>query len=57
MNARTIMMTLWDVLRVSEQKEKLIVPSRPRPIQQKYDAIVETMKETYGFRIRNGELR
>ena len=56
MNMKTIALTLWDLLakpdapaqRTSIKQSK----SKPRPIQAKYDALVEQMKETYGFRIR-----
>lgn len=50
MNARTVAMTLWDLLAPHKSQEKKI--SKHRPIQAKYDAIVENMKDTYGFRIR-----
>lgn len=49
-SVKLLALTLWDVLRPQEVPEYL--PKQPRPIQAKYDAIVETMKETYGFRIR-----
>ena len=54
MNVRTIAMTLWDVLRQAEPPlpKNNNVQTKSRPIQAKYDAIVETMKDTYGFRIR-----
>lgn len=50
MSIRSIAMTLWDVVRTNESKKHPIV--NHRPIQAKYDSIVEKMKETYGFRIR-----
>ena len=51
MNMKTIALTLWDLLakpdtpaqRTSIKQSK----SKPRPIQAKYDALVEQMKETY----------
>jgi hypothetical protein len=55
MNMKAIALTLWDVLRHPEPKpKKTRVPTNttPRPIQAKYDALVETMKDSYGFRIR-----
>jgi hypothetical protein len=56
MNVRAIALTLWDVIRATEPKPKPAKPSKQpakhRPIQAKYDAIIETMKDTYGFRIR-----
>ena len=56
MTMKTIALTLWDLLakpdtpaqRTSIKQSN----SKPRPIQAKYDALVEQMKETYGFRIR-----
>jgi len=54
MNVRAIAMTLWDILKQPEPKapvKKLVAP-KVRPIQVKYDAMVEAMKESYGFRIR-----
>ena len=44
-------MSLWDLL-VLPQPKRVNSPTNPRPIQAKYDAIVEQMKTTYGFRIR-----
>ena len=56
MNVRAFALTLWDVLRATEPKPTknatVNCPAKPRPIQAKYDAIVDTMKESYGFRIR-----
>ncbi|MCH2146602.1 MAG: hypothetical protein MK073_02125 [Phycisphaerales bacterium] len=56
MNMKTIALTLWDLLAKPEPpapKHKVKKSqSKPRPIQAKYDALVEQMKETYGFRIR-----
>ena len=52
MNMRAMALTLWDLLKTSEPKHEHRQPAKHRPIQAKYDAIVETMKETYGFRIR-----
>jgi len=49
MNVRTIAMTLWDVLRTGNPSAHPL-PNH-RPIQAKYDALVEKMKDTYGFRI------
>jgi hypothetical protein len=51
MNIRTMALTLWDVLKPVEQ-DQVVVAKRKRPIQEKYDSIVEKMKETYGFRVR-----
>ena len=49
MNMKTITLTLWDLLaKPSASKES----PKTRPIQEKYDALVIQMKETYGFRIR-----
>ena len=44
-------LSLWDLLKNTEPKPNNS-HKKPRPIQAKYNAIVETMKETYGFRIR-----
>ena len=53
MNLRTVALTLWDVIKKPEPlKAKKKSPTKPRPIQQKYDAVVEKMKDTYGFKIR-----
>ena len=53
MTPKTMMMSLWDLLVPPPPKPKQIKkPTKPRPIQAKYDAIVEQMKNTYGFRIR-----
>ncbi len=52
MNVRAVAMTLWDILKQPEPKAKPSPQVSTRPIQVKYDALVETMKETYGFRIR-----
>ena len=49
-SVKSLALTLWDVLKPQEVPEYL--PKKTRPIQATYDAIVETMKETYGFRIR-----
>ena len=49
MSVRSVALTLWDVIRAPQQE---IQESSHRPIQSKYDAIVQKMKETYGFRIR-----
>lgn len=45
-------LTLWDLLKSTESEVEQISPAKPRPIQAKYDALVEMMKDTYGFRIR-----
>ncbi len=50
MSVRSVAMTLWDVIRTPEPKQR--PAANHRPIQAKYDAIVAKMKETYGFRIR-----
>ena len=50
MSVRTVAMTLWDVISAPEPRQSSV--ANHRPIQSKYDAIVEKMKETYGFRIR-----
>jgi hypothetical protein len=55
MNMRAMALTFWDLLKPPEPpnlREQQEQPAKPRPIQEKYDALVETMKETYGFRIR-----
>jgi hypothetical protein len=52
MNMKALALTLWDLLKTPEPKSSLQQPPTPRPIQAKYDALVETMKGTYGFRIR-----
>jgi hypothetical protein len=53
MTPKKMMLSLWDLLVSPEPKPKLIKqPTKPRPIQAKYDAIVEQMKKSYGFRIR-----
>ncbi len=53
MNLRTVALTLWDVMKKPEPPKKVAkVPLKPRPIQKKYDALVDKMKETYGFKIR-----
>jgi hypothetical protein len=53
MNLRSVVLTLWDVMHKPEQPlVKAKLQPKPRPIQKKYDAIVEKMKETYGFKIR-----
>ena len=51
MNMRAMALTLWDLLKTPEPTVKT-TSTNPRPIQAKYDALVETMKESYGFRIR-----
>ena len=50
MGVRTIALTLWDVLKNPNVQATPV--REPRPIQAKYDAIVEKMKDTYAFRIR-----
>ena len=50
MSVRSVAMTLWDVILAPEPRQHTV--ANHRPIQSKYDAIVEKMKETYGFRIR-----
>jgi len=53
MNFRAVALTLWDVIKKTEPTQaKSKLPPKPRPIQKKYDAIVEKMKEIYGFKIR-----
>jgi hypothetical protein len=53
MSLRTVALTLWDVMKNPEPPQKKPkVPSKPRPIQKKYDALVVKMKESYGFKIR-----
>ena len=51
MTPNNMMMSLWDLLLPAKPKEKE-EPPKLRPIQAKYDGIVEQMKDTYGFRIR-----
>ena len=51
MTPNNMMMSLWDLLLPAKPKEKE-EPPKLRPIQAKYDGIVEEMKDTYGFRIR-----
>ena len=53
MTPKQMMLSLWDLLVPPPPKPKQIKkPSKARPIQAKYDAIVEQMKHTYGFQIR-----
>jgi hypothetical protein len=47
-----IVLSLWDLLNPPPPEKKQSTANKPRPIQAKYDAIVEKMKGTYGFRIR-----
>ena len=51
MTPNNMMMSLWDLLLPAKPKEKE-EPPKLRPIQAKYDGIVEQMKDAYGFRIR-----
>ncbi len=55
MRVKEIALTLWDLLKQPELAPKAKAnykKSKSRPMQEKYDALVETMKSTYGFRIR-----
>ena len=50
MNVQSVVMTLWDVIRPPEpSKEK---QANHRPIQTKYDGLVDRMRDIYGFRVR-----
>ncbi|MDP7006035.1 MAG: hypothetical protein QF718_07485 [Phycisphaerales bacterium] len=51
MSAKSLALTLWDLINPKPIKVEPPI-KKSRPIQAKYDAIVENMKETYGFRIR-----
>ncbi|MDP7008654.1 MAG: hypothetical protein QGI78_03685 [Phycisphaerales bacterium] len=58
MSPKKMMLTLWDLLLPATPSPKRAPKKDPpaqrssRSIQAKYDAIVEQMKKTYGFRIR-----
>ncbi len=53
MRVKEIALTLWDLLKQPELAPPAnCKKSKSRPMQAKYDALVETMKSTYGFRIR-----
>lgn len=53
MNMKTVALTLWDLISPpTKVKPVKRVQTSSRPIQAKYDALVEQMKETYGFSIR-----
>ena len=42
MNMKTMALTLWDLLK-SPDPQPIATSQKPRPIQAKYDAIVETI--------------
>ena len=54
MNMKAIALTLWDLISRPEPKNPAPkkAQANARPIQAKYDDLVEQMKNTYGFRIR-----